>query len=194
MAGHATIGVPRRENAGYPACVRSEISGWRDRVFIPWRGWQPRVRRFLFGRTVMASRAAPAVSYRDGSSQRPLAPPAGANYPPCVLSGISGWRDGVFIRWRVAAERRAGSNNRKTRRLLINRPCLGFVYEESRSKRTTTRQQLDVQRLYNYVDKETAETLTSGGLSTCSDPTRVRTVADKNSAVTPLNLRQTVAD
>ena len=29
-------------------------------------------------------------------------------YPPCVLSGISGWRDGVFIRWRVAAERRAG--------------------------------------------------------------------------------------
>ena len=34
-------------------------------------------------------------------------------YPPCVLSGISGWRDGVFIRWRVAAERRAGSNNRK---------------------------------------------------------------------------------
>jgi hypothetical protein len=51
-----------------------------------------------------------------------------------------------------------------------------------------------VQRLYNYVDKETAETLTSGGLSTCSDPTRVRTVADKNSAVTPLNLRQTVAD
>ena len=42
-------------------------------VFIPWRGWQPRVRRFLFGRSVMASRAAPAVSYRDGSSQRPLA-------------------------------------------------------------------------------------------------------------------------
>ena len=25
-----------------------------------------------------------------------------------ILSGISGWRDGVFIRWRVAAERRAG--------------------------------------------------------------------------------------
>ena len=24
------------------------------------------------------------------------------------VSGISGWRDGVFIRWRVAAERRAG--------------------------------------------------------------------------------------
>ena len=36
---------------GYPACVRSQISGWRDRVFIPWRGWQPRMRRFLFGRS-----------------------------------------------------------------------------------------------------------------------------------------------
>jgi hypothetical protein len=35
------------------------------------------------------------------------------------------------------------SNNRKTRRLLTNRPCLGFVYEESHSKRTSTRQQLD---------------------------------------------------
>ena len=31
----------------------------------------------------------------------------------------------------------------KTRRLLTNRPCLGFVYEESHSKRTSTRQQLD---------------------------------------------------
>ena len=33
--------------------------------------------------------------------------------------------------------------NRKTRRLLTNRPCLGYVYEESHSKRTSTRQQLD---------------------------------------------------
>jgi len=38
-------------------------------------------------------------------------------------------------RWRRAS--------RKTRRLLTNRPCLGSVYEESHSKRTSTRQQLD---------------------------------------------------
>ena len=45
-----------------------------------------------------------------------------------------------------AGERRAvqpaKSNKRKTRRLLTNRPCSGLVYEESHSKRTSTRQQL----------------------------------------------------
>jgi hypothetical protein len=35
------------------------------------------------------------------------------------------------------------AHNRETRRLLTNRPCLGFVDEESHSKRTSTRQQLD---------------------------------------------------
>jgi len=40
-----------------------------------------------------------------------------------------------------------GSNNRETRRLLTNRPRSSFVFEKSDSKRTTTRQQLDVQRL-----------------------------------------------
>src|ERR1700676_5077875 len=83
--------------------------------------------------------------------------------PPCFLSDISGWSlslvggvpprrllpavaDSVLAnagsgrRWRRRDRRRA---SRKTRRLLTNRPCLGFVYEETHSKRTSTRQQLD---------------------------------------------------
>jgi hypothetical protein len=43
----------------------------------------------------------------------------------------------LFIRWRVAAERRAGSRSER------GHDYLGFVYEESHSKRTSTRQQLD---------------------------------------------------
>jgi hypothetical protein len=35
------------------------------------------------------------------------------------------------------------ARKQETRRLLTNRPCLGFVSEESHSKRTSTRQQLD---------------------------------------------------
>ena len=59
------------------------------------------------GRKRWCRRRSSAASYRViGNDRKNSAAPTG--YPPCVLSGISGWRDGVFIRWRGAAERRAG--------------------------------------------------------------------------------------
>jgi hypothetical protein len=64
---------------------------------------KPRSRSFEAGATRPAPCAA-AGSFQTkggGSQNRVLS-------PPCALSGISGWRDGVFIHWRVAAERRAG--------------------------------------------------------------------------------------
>ena len=51
-----------------------------------------------------------------------------------------------------------------------------------------------VQRLYNYAVKKTVELRFLAVFQHVADPTRVRTVADKNSAVTPLDLRPTVAD
>src|ERR1039458_6835934 len=51
-----------------------------------------------------------------------------------------------------------------------------------------------VQRLYNYAVNETVELRLLAVFQHVVDPTRVRTVADKNSAVTPLDLRPTVAD
>jgi hypothetical protein len=105
-------------------------------------------------------------------------------------------------RVRGGAERRdqtdplepAGRRFANLRRLLTNRPCLGFVDEEPHSKRTSTRQQLDCARLYNYAVNETVELRFLAVFQHVVDPTRVRTVADKNSAITPLDLRPTVAD
>ena len=51
-----------------------------------------------------------------------------------------------------------------------------------------------VQRLYNYAVNETVELRFLAVFQHVVDPTRVRTVADKNSAITPLDLRPTVAD
>ena len=51
-----------------------------------------------------------------------------------------------------------------------------------------------VQRLYNYAVNETVELRLLAVFQYVVDPTRVRTVADKNSAITPLDLRPTVAD
>jgi hypothetical protein len=51
-----------------------------------------------------------------------------------------------------------------------------------------------VQRLYNYAVNETVELRLLAVFQHVVDPTRVRTVADKNSAITPLDLRPTVAD
>jgi len=51
-----------------------------------------------------------------------------------------------------------------------------------------------VQRLYNYAVKKTVKLRFLAVFQHVADPTRVRTVADKNSAVTPLDLRPTVAD
>ena len=88
------------ENAGrrvgYPACVRSQISGWRDRGLYPLArvaaeesgaalGW----RRRWWGDGAMA---APALSCRVGR-ERELDRSAQEGYPACVRSQISGWRD-----------------------------------------------------------------------------------------------------
>jgi hypothetical protein len=51
-----------------------------------------------------------------------------------------------------------------------------------------------VQRLYNYAVNETVELRLLTVFQHVVDPTRVRTVADKNSARTPLDIRPTVAD
>ena len=51
-----------------------------------------------------------------------------------------------------------------------------------------------VQRLYNYAVNETFELGLLAVFQHVVDPTRVRTVADKNSTMTPLDLRPTVAD
>ena len=62
----------------------------------------------------------------------------------------------LFIPWRVGAEE-AGAANRKTRRLLTNRPCSSLVYEESDSKERLRVSNWIVQRLYNYAVKKTVE-------------------------------------
>ena len=51
-----------------------------------------------------------------------------------------------------------------------------------------------VQRLYHYAVKKTVELRFLTVFRHVVDPTRVRAVADKNSAVTPLDLRPTLAD
>jgi len=51
-----------------------------------------------------------------------------------------------------------------------------------------------VQRLDNYAVNETVELRLLAVFQHVVYPTRVRTVADKNSAITPTRLRPTVAD
>ncbi len=51
-----------------------------------------------------------------------------------------------------------------------------------------------MQKLYNYAVNETIELCFLAVFQHVVDPTRVGTVADKNSAMTPLDLRPTVAD
>src|SRR5271169_599147 len=51
-----------------------------------------------------------------------------------------------------------------------------------------------MQRLNYYAVKKTVEFRLLTVFQHVADPTRVRTVADKNSTVTPLDLRPTVAD
>jgi hypothetical protein len=78
--------------------------------------------------------------------------------------------------------------------LLTNRPCSSFVHEESDSKERLRVSNWIVQRLYHYAVKKTVELRLLTAFQHVVDPTRVRTVADENSAVTPLNLPPTVAD
>ena len=94
---------------------------------------------------------------------------------------------------RVGAEDLA-RRKRKTRRLLTNRPCSSLVYEESDSKERLRVSNWIVQSLYNYAVKKTVEFRLLTIFQHVADPARVCTVADKNSAVTPFDLRPTVAD
>ena len=55
------------------------------------------------------------------------------------------------------ATERGRAKNRKTRRLLTNRPCSSLVYEESDSKERLRVSNWIVQRLYNYAVKKTVE-------------------------------------
>ena len=57
----------------------------------------------------------------------------------------------------VAWPREGSRQNRKTRRLLTNRPCSSLVYEESDSKERLRVSNWIVQRLYNYAVKKTVE-------------------------------------
>src|SRR6266849_2764175 len=57
----------------------------------------------------------------------------------------------------VAWQREGSRQNRKTRRLLTNRPCSSLVYEESDSKERLRVSNWIVQRLYNYAVKKTVE-------------------------------------
>ena len=50
------------------------------------------------------------------------------------------------------------------------------------------------QRLYNDAVNETVELRFLAVLQHVFDPARVRTVADKNTAITPRHLRPTIAD
>ena len=63
----------------------------------------------------------------------------------------------LLIRWRVGAEGIWRGEDRKTRRLLTNRPCSSLVYEESDSKERLRVSNWIVQRLYNYAVKKTVE-------------------------------------
>src|SRR5258708_6884180 len=63
----------------------------------------------------------------------------------------------LFIPWRVGAEGIWRGEDRKTRRLLTNRPRSSLVYEESDSKERLRVSNWIVQRLYNYAVKKTVE-------------------------------------
>jgi hypothetical protein len=71
----------------------------------------------------------------------------------------------------------------QTRRLLNNRPCLGFSMKSPDPKERLRVSNWIVQRLYNHAVNETVKLRFLA----------VFLVADKNSAITPLDLRPTVA-
>ena len=100
---------------GSPPCALSQISGWRDRCLYPLARGCRAPRRILpepwTGRlpiSVWRIRLAAAAELWGQRRRRRAGNTAVRGSPPCALSQISGWRDPVFIRWRVAAERRAG--------------------------------------------------------------------------------------
>src|SRR5450756_2961924 len=73
-------------------------------------------------------------------------------------------------------------------------PLLKLFYKESDSNERLRVSNWIVQRLNYYAVKKTVEFRLLTVFQHVADPARVCTVADKNSAVTPLDLRPTVAD
>ena len=94
-----------------------------------------------------AERNAKRAAELPGRRRWPPVPPIRRDGPgSCARSGKGGSLINFLTLTRARGGRRLQttfSKQEKTRRLLTNRPCLGFVHEESLSKRTSTRQQLD---------------------------------------------------
>ena len=115
------------------------------------------------------------TSWRGGSGVLSLRHRAGSLYP-------------------LARGCRENLARRKTRAIADQSPLLKPSRQRLRFQRTSTRQQLDYAKTQLLCSQENRRTPTFDGLSHVADPARVRTVADNNSAVTPLDLRSTVAD
>src|SRR4051812_38078961 len=75
-----------------------------------------------------------------------------------------------------------------------NQSPFSSFHEESVSKERLRVSNWIVHRLYNDAVKETVELRLLLLFQRVADPTRVRTVADKNSSVASLNLRPTMVD
>src|SRR5665811_2192776 len=81
-------------------------------------------------------------------------------YQPYARGGADG-QAVVCPLLRGSSPTRGVAPNRKTRRLLTNRPCSSLVYEESDSKERLRVSNWIVQRLYNYAVKKTCLLYTS---------------------------------
>jgi hypothetical protein len=95
-----------------------------------------------------------------------------------------------FVRWRASAARPIRTNKATANQSPVLKLRRGRVLFQ----RTATRQQWIVQRLHNDAVNDTVELRLLTVFQHVVDPTRVCTVADKNSAVTQLELRPTAAD
>jgi hypothetical protein len=92
----------------------------------------------------------------------------------------------LFIHWRRRAPRRHAITEKNKASLCLRRaPFQKDVYAPAI---------LIVQRIYDYAVKETVELRVLTVFEHIVDPARVRTVAGKDSAITPLDLRPTVAE
>ena len=117
---------------------------------------------------------------------------------PCSRSDISGWRDGVL--YPFARGRRRTSPKTRARRIKGNKaiadqpPLLNLSTKSHDSNERLRVSNWIVQKLNYYAVKKTVEFRLLTVFQHVADPARICTVADKNSAVTPLDLRPTVAD
>ena len=84
-------------------------------------------------------------------------------------------------------------DSRETRRRLTNRPCASFSKESDSNGRLRVSNWI-VQRLYDYAVKKRVELRFLTVFQHVFDPTRVRAVADKYPAMTPLDLRPILAN